>query len=99
MEAHLPRISVSKALESAERIPDPIPKEKVPHVPMSTSMPRQHTGETVVGVWTFLTRVSGFACIAFGQVACILVVASAPIARTADVSNESSNEPRGIRRP
>ena len=61
---------------------------------MGTSMPRQHTGETVVGAWTSLTRASGFACTAFGQVTCILVVAGTPTARMANISKESSNGPK-----
>lgn len=47
---------------------------------MGTSMPRQHIGETVLQVWTSLIRALGFACTAFDQVACTLIVASAPIA-------------------
>lgn len=52
----------------------------MPHVPMGTSMPHQHIGETVFQVWTTLMRASGFAWTAFDQIAWILIVASPPIA-------------------
>lgn len=52
----------------------------MPHVPMGTSIPHQHIGETVLRVWTTLIRASDFACTAFDQAAWILIVASAPIA-------------------
>lgn len=51
-------------------------------------MPRQHTGETGAGSWISFTRVSGFACTAFGLVAYILGVAIKPIARQAGISND-----------
>lgn len=49
-------------------------------------MPRQNTGEVVVGVWACLTKASGFAYTVFVQEAWILVVASTIVARKASIN-------------
>jgi hypothetical protein len=58
----LSRISVSQALEKAERMPDPFLEERSTQCRYVYKREPQYTGNTAVRNWTASTERLGFAC-------------------------------------